>query len=75
MFEPGIDVGVDVGFNLAVDVGTGLYVGVDIGAGLYVGVDGEFVLVEVRKLLGLSVVLYTFELLIILEARLDDVVD
>lgn len=65
MFEPGIDVGVDVGFNLAVDV----------GAGLYVGVDGEFVLVEVRKLLGLSVVLYTFELLIILEARLDDVVD
>lgn len=67
MFEPGIDAGVDVGFNLA---------------GLYVGVDGEFVLVEVRELLGLSVVLYTFEemcitgkLLIILEARLDDVVD
>lgn len=72
MFEPGIDVGVDVGFNLAVDV----------RAGLYVDVDGEFVLVEVRELLGLSVVLYTFEemcitgkLLIILEARLDDVVD
>lgn len=72
MFELWIDVGVSVGFNFAVDV----------VAGLCVSVDGEFVLAEARKLLGLSVVTFTFEetfltgdLLFLLEARLDKVVD